>query len=229
MFASLTKVSSNVKTGPIPVSCSSKAFCPDSCQLKGNGCYAEFGPVAIHWRKITLGERGKDFTAFCEDIAGLPRKQLWRHNVAGDLPSDGKCIDSALMEKLVKANNGRRGFTYTHHDMSLESNRQEIVKAIDNGFTINLSANTLEDADKLKNLDIAPVVCLLPADHTKKTYKTLQGHTIITCPAALDNSNKITCNTCQFCQKADRKVIIGFPVHGTYKKKAGKVFSGSEK
>lgn len=176
-----------------------------------------------------MGERGKVFTDFCKDIAALPMKQLWRHNVAGDLPSDGKIIDSALMEKLVNANKGKRGFTYTHHSMNLESNRQEIIKAIKNGFTVNLSANTLEDADKLKSLGIAPVVCLLPADHTKKTYKTLQGNTIITCPAALDNTNQITCHTCQFCQKADRKVIIGFPVHGTCKKKASKVFSGSEK
>lgn len=229
MFASLTKVSMNVKTGAIPVSCSSKAFCPDTCQLKGNGCYAEAGPVAIHWRKITMGERGKVFTDFCKDIAKLPRKQLWRHNVAGDLPSDGKVIDSFFMETLVKANKGKRGFTYTHHDMSLESNRQEVIKAINNGFTVNLSANTLEDVDRLKALDIAPVVCLLPAEHTTKTTKTPAGHTIVTCPAAIDKTNQITCNTCQFCQKADRKVIIGFPVHGSCKKKAGKVFSGEGK
>lgn len=49
----------------------------------------------------------------------LPGGQLWRHNVAGDLPHDPETgiISGEFMEKLVKSNKGRNGFTYTHHDI----------------------------------------------------------------------------------------------------------------
>jgi hypothetical protein len=43
----LTRVSSNAKTGKIPVSTSSKATCPATCPFMGNGCYAASGPLAI--------------------------------------------------------------------------------------------------------------------------------------------------------------------------------------
>ena len=39
----LTKVSSNRKTGPIPVSTTTSDSCPPTCSLKGAGCYAEQG------------------------------------------------------------------------------------------------------------------------------------------------------------------------------------------
>jgi hypothetical protein len=53
----LTLKSRNVKTGPIPVSTSTRKTCPDSCPFKNNGCYAESGPLAIHWKAVTQGKR----------------------------------------------------------------------------------------------------------------------------------------------------------------------------
>ncbi len=46
-----TRVSSNAKTGPIPVTTTSEETCPVSCPLKRNGCYADAGPLALFWRK----------------------------------------------------------------------------------------------------------------------------------------------------------------------------------
>lgn len=48
----LTMKSSNVKTGPIPVSTTGAQSCPNACSLKGSGCYAEGGPLGMHWRKV---------------------------------------------------------------------------------------------------------------------------------------------------------------------------------
>ena len=56
IFIHVSPVSVNAKTGPIPVTTSSKNTCPDSCQLKGNGCYAEVGRVNIHWQKVSNGK-----------------------------------------------------------------------------------------------------------------------------------------------------------------------------
>jgi len=61
----LTLKSGNVKTGPIPVSTTSKASCSDTCPFKDNGCYADGGPLALHWRAVTEGARGTDWQSFC--------------------------------------------------------------------------------------------------------------------------------------------------------------------
>lgn len=219
--AALTRISSNAKTGPIPVSMTEKATCPNACPLKSNGCYAESGHVNIHWNKISIGERGKAWRDFCADVASLPKGQLWRHNTAGDLPGDAEAIDPIALDMLVRANKGKQGFTYTHYNPDIGINKSLIHAANKSGFTINLSANNLEHADQLKSLNIGPVVTILPIDAEKVTL-TPAGNQVVICPA-VQNAN-ITCATCAVCQVATRRTIIGFPVHGTGKKKAQKVF-----
>lgn len=55
-----TRASGNVKTGPIPVTTTSADSCPPTCSFKGNGCYAESGPLALHWRAVSSGKRGSN-------------------------------------------------------------------------------------------------------------------------------------------------------------------------
>lgn len=222
MRARLVRVSSNRKTGPIPVSTTSRESCPNSCPLY-TGCYAAGGPLKIHWDKVTSGEQGDSWENFCQDIAGLRRGQLWRHNQAGDLPGEGEEIDAEALALLVEANRGRRGFTYTHKLPHVNGNAAAIKHANDNGFTINLSANNMREADELANLDIGPVVVILPREAEDVTF-TQEGRTVIACPA--DKHDHVTCATCQMCQKADRKSVIGFRAHGTFAKKAERIARG---
>ena len=119
MTVALTPISSNRKTGPMPVSYSTKEWCPDTCPLKKHGCYAKHGPTGIHWRKVTAGERGTDWNTFVSKVRHLPKGGIWRHNVAGDLPAKDGVIDGHKMLSLMAANHGKGGFTYTHHDPSI--------------------------------------------------------------------------------------------------------------
>ena len=218
----LTPKSGNKKTGPIPVTTSSRHTCPDSCPLKrsthGNGCYADGGPLALHWNKVTAGERGATLTALCEQIAAFPAGQLWRHNQAGDLPGTGNRINTVELFKLVRANTGRKGFTYTHKPMTAH-NAAAVRTANANGFTINLSANNLKEADKLSAFGL-PVVTIV--DHDQKTATTTPaGRKVIMCPAAVDATDTISCATCKLCAANNpERPIIGFPVHGQSHKKA---------
>jgi hypothetical protein len=148
----LTMKSKNEKTGPIPVSTTGAQSCPNSCSLKGSGCYAEAGPLGMHWRKVTGGERGTAWDTFCKTVAGFPEGQFWRHNQAGDLPGNGDTIDAIMLMQLITANKGRKGFTYTHYAPSLGANAALIKLANDEGFTVNLSAESLHEADKLARL-----------------------------------------------------------------------------
>lgn len=220
-----TRISSNSKTGPIPTSMSTSNTCPSNCGLKKNGCYAEFGMVGMHWRKTDKGENSPlSWDEFCAEVKALPKGQLWRHNVAGDLPmfmaGGYEVIDKNALIKLVDSNKGKQGFTYTHHDVSITFNKALIRFANQNGFTINLSADNLQQADELKALNVGPVVCIMPMD-AQKVSQTPQGNTVILCPATYKDS--VNCANCGICA-TQRKAIIGFPVHGSGKNKAQKVF-----
>lgn len=209
--------SANAKTGPIPVSTTSAESCP-SCPFKGNGCYAESGPLALHWREVTEGRRGVEWGEFCDQVATMPEGQLWRHNQAGDLPGHGDTIDGAALARLVEANMGKRGFTYTHKPLSPE-NLEAIRDANRHGFVVNVSANSPEEVDVVMDLGL-PTVCVLPVDQTEN-LKTVKGRTIVVCPAT--QRDGVSCVSCQLCARGNRTVAIGFPAHGSSKKKAEKV------
>ena len=211
MNVHLTPKSANVKTGPIPVSTTERASCPADCKMKAE-CYAASGPLALHWAAVSAGSRGTDWATFTDAIAALPDGQLWRHNQAGDLPQRDGTIDAALLGDLVAANIGKRGFTYSHHRDA--ASIQWIRHANAWGFTVNLSANDLADADTLADADAGPVVVVLPSTQTVNTT-TPRGRQVVICPAT--QREDVSCATCQLCQR-QRAAIVGFPAHGTRKR-----------
>ena len=211
MHVHLTPKSANVKTGPIPVSTTERASCPADCKMKAE-CYAASGPLALHWAAVSAGSRGTDWATFTDAIAALPDGQLWRHNQAGDLPQANGTIDPALLGDLVAANIGKRGFTYSHHRDA--ASIQWIRHANQWGFTVNLSANDLHDADALADQDAGPVVVVLPSTQTSNTT-TPKGRPVVVCPAT--QRDDVSCATCQLCQR-QRAAIVGFPAHGTRKR-----------
>lgn len=216
----LTLKSRNVKTGPIPVSITSANSCPNSCPFSGGGCYAKGGPLAMHWRKVTNNERGTNWADFCKAVSGFESGQLWRHNAAGDLVGVGESIDPKALGELVLANQGKRGFTYTHKTND-KANFKWIRAANDWGFTVNLSANSLDHADELADIGAGPVVTVLPIDAPPK-QTTPKGRTVVTCPATYRDN--VSCSTCQLCAVSDRQTIVGFPAHGNAKAKVQTVF-----
>lgn len=214
----LTLKSRNEKVGPIPVSTTEARTCPTSCPFKKNGCYADGGPLALFWGKVSRGAAGVSWGEFTAQVAALPEGQLWRHNQAGDLPSaDGLQIDPHALMDLVSANSGRRGFTYTHHDPAQGKNADYIKGANDLGFTVNLSGNNLAHADTLASLQIGPVVAVVPEDHPEHSL-TPQGRKVVVCPEQTGKAK--SCAECALCQKANRGVIVAFRAHGVSKKKA---------
>jgi hypothetical protein len=212
--------SSNVKTGPMPVTTSSADTCPNACPLKAGGCYAKTSFLGMHWQKVTKGKRGEGFSAFLRQIRSIPSGTLWRHNQAGDLPGKGDRINKRELFRLARANKGKRGFTYTHKPPTWQ-NLSAIRGAIKEGFTINLSGNSLTHVDKLAKHRL-PLVTVLPSETVQvRNLKTPKGLSVVVCPAT--RSEFITCRTCGLCQKADRGFVIGFPAHGSAAEKANAI------
>jgi hypothetical protein len=232
--ASLNLSSYNKKTGPIPVSTSDASTCPTSCPFKKHGCYAESGPLRIVWTRIgnenTKSRRAEYMNSsdhswenFLSRVESIPDGQLWRHNQAGDLPGKGDHIDVPRLAELVKANAGKKGFTYTHKPLNVNGNRAAIKAANKKGFTINLSANNLAHADALAKAKVGPVVVALPHDQTTDTV-TPGGIPVTVCRAV--GNDYVNCQTCGLCQKKNRKSIVGFPAHGSGWKLADEIARG---
>lgn len=224
--------SRNAKVGPIPVSTTSNDTCPDACPLKHNGCYADGGPLGMMWAKLSQTTAGETFkhgssnvptmswATFVERIAALPEGQLWRHNQAGDLPGHGDTINRDMLDSLVDANEGKRGFTYTHKPLTADS-LAAITSANLRGFTVNLSANNLAEADTLAATGLPTVVVLPDTIQGNVEVRTPAGRRVSVCPATYHDN--VSCSTCQLCQRQNRKAIIGFPAHGVSKRKASNV------
>ena len=98
-------------------------------------------------------------------------------------------------------------------------NRSAVAVSNDLGFTINLSADTVEQADQLADLNIGPVVVVMLED-CNRIETTPKGRTIVQCPATYNDT--VNCKRCGICAHRDRKSIIGFPAHGTKKNKLTK-------
>jgi len=154
----------------------------------------------------------------------LPKGELWRHNVAGDLPGHGGTINTRMLAELVEANRGKRGFTYSHKHASRE-NLAAIGEANRQGFTINLSANTLKEADQLARKNAGPVVVILGSNAARSTVdQTPEGRKVIVCPESYQQG--IQCISCGLCADPNRTAIIGFPAHGAAFRKAELVTLG---
>ena len=209
--------SGNKKLGPMPMSMSERGTCPSSCSFYEVGCYASYAWNGSMWRKVA--RVGMRWPVFLETVRKLPPSQLWRHNEAGDLVGDvGGGIDLSRLSQLVEANQGRSGFTYTHRTTQLLGRDKRVTTAVRDanasGFTINVSADSLEQADALYDLGVAPVVVTLPTDEPglPRRIHTPKGRSIIVCPA--QTAASLTCTQCKLCAKMDRKSIVGFVAHG---------------
>ena len=152
--------------------------------------------------------------------------------------------------KLVEANRGKKGLTFTHFDeIKNPMNDYAVSVANKNGFTVNLSANTLTHADQLAETKVGPVAAVLPIEYERQTIKggtgkvwaetiaeykarlntlpttTPAGRRVVVCPATYQD--KMSCVDCQLCQKVKRSAIVGFPAHDRSKRKADAIAQGA--
>lgn len=190
---------------------------------------AEWRFVGDAWTRISNGD-GSDWWAFLEQVRRLPRDSLFRHNVAGDLPGFGIEIDLTLFVGLLTAASHLRGFTFTRKPVLLpaekgqefrpglpatlpydewrtrERNHEPIrLSNRDSCFTTNLVGNSLDEADRLAELAMGPVVVVAWKEDLPK--RTPGGRVLQMCPAELEEG---TCATCGLCALPKREEVIAF-------------------
>ena len=234
----ITKKSSNRKIGNIPCSITEESSCSPTCPFINSGCYAKTGPVSWHWKKISNGTQSNltNWSGLCSFLKDQKPGQLMRINVAGDLLHQNGVIDQQALSQLVKANKNKKAWTYTHHKMSRD-NFEAVKHANENGFTINISTESLPVADRVIDLNL-PAVTVIQSDNkaltpfkgsdnrtyykTNKPIKTLKGRKVLICPA--QQNEKVNCSTCKLCTK-NRAFVIAFVAHGNQVKKVNEVIA----
>lgn len=235
--------SGNRKIGNIAASYTHRSSCPDTCELKSSGCYADGYPTRFAWDAIgKLNKKGKvpdthyDWDGFCRQVAALPKHKVFRHNVAGDLPGydgDNNSIDSDKLRQLNKACSRVQAFTFTHKPVGAfepgDTDRMHLNRARNSalikeanesgGISINISSENLSDADRVAALGIGPVVTVVGTD-APRHMKTPSGRHVIVCPNEEDKDR--TCDRCLLCANPKRKAIIAFRAHGVKKNAVSK-------
>lgn len=213
--------SRNRKTGPIPVVTATADTCPTTCALKGNGCYAEHGHLGMFWARLNKGNvQSISFDELLTKVRALPVNQLWRYGQAGDLPPKREDVLA-----LARANRGRPVIIYTHgRDFETYREAQKL------GMHINLSADDLDEADRLADTGLSVAVVIHSKFHRRDgecmrqfrerlggslRLSTPRGRPVAICPQTY---TEVTCLSCGLCAKARKNgTIIGFPAHSRAK------------
>lgn len=219
-----TAKSSNTKTGPIPVTMTERASCPDTCTLKKNGCYADNFPLSLHWDRVE--STGIEESKLLDKISALPNGQLWRHNVAGDLPSLAGLVDSNAFIRLIEAAKHTKPIIYTHHKL-YPHNQKLFANARAQGVVINASCEDIGTAYSAIKAGIN-AVCIMPID-AKPVTKLVNPDNhdelvrVVICPAQQKDS--VTCASCGLCarDRVNAGVIVGFIPHGAKAKTVNKL------
>jgi len=220
--------SSNRKIGPIACTYQSIAgTCPDSSDLKKNGCYAQMGPVGIHVAKLDKAWRersdNKDGYAMAraearliddaiknKDIRGVPL----RLHVSGDVKTKKGAKALAAAAKRWKDNGGGHVYTYTHSWKTIPRDHFGTISVL-------ASVENKEDAVRAIKKGYAPAILVPEFPRGAKTFG-MDGLKIIPCPA--QTHENVSCKSCKLCMNADRLhkdgYAIGFTPHGVGKKKA---------
>ena len=200
----------------MPVTYNSRLSCPDSCIFKNNGCYADNYHTRLNWDKVTSGDRGGTFKELLNNIKALKPGTIWRACVAGDIPSNTKGeISRTYIKGITEANQGLKGYTYTHNRLDIGQNISLLKTANKKGFTVNISTESEAAADNAV-LNSLPAVIVVKSTETRSTWLTKNKNKILVCPAQTNGAN---CIDCGLCQSRPKNLIIAFRAHGNQAKK----------
>ena len=198
-----------------------ESTCPDSCSLKGKGCYAMLSFVGIQSRH--LDKQATNLTAVqvakaeanvidsCYNGGEVPRGRPLRLHVSGDSRTitGTKMINAAIGR--WKKRGGGDCWSYTHA-------WKQVPRKNWNNVSILASVSSVKEVADAKRQGYAPTI-VVPEFENDKSFK-LDGSDItwIPCPAQTRN---VGCSDCKLCFNASRlerdNYGIAFAAHGIMK------------
>lgn len=220
-LAIVVQWSGNVKIGRVSTTYQSTVHCVD-CPMKGNGCYAEGGMVAMQKRRLDDAVRethASPLRSARQEAAGIDALravgQGLRLHTSGDCPSPETTRVVASAAQRFMARGGGQAWTYTHAWRRVQRRTWRNVSVL-------ASCETTDDARKAFAKGYAPAMVVERFD-SPKTFER-DGVKLIPCPA--QTRDNVTCDSCRLCWNADalhaRGMGIAFEAHGASKKRAAR-------
>lgn len=198
-----------------------KATCPDSCELKDKGCYAQTSFVGMINNRMNRRARSgspldlarAEAKAIDESYKGgtVPAGRALRIHVAGDSRT---ILGTRLLNKAVgrwRIRGGGDCWSYTHawkHVPREEWSNVSVLASVDN----------VTDVPHAREQGYAPAMVV--AEHPSEKAYQLPGSDVkwIPCP---NQTRGIGCTDCKLCFNADRLFAgnfgIAFAAHGIRK------------
>lgn len=198
-----------------------KATCPDSCELKDKGCYAQNSFVGMINNRMNRRAKGNSplETAKAEAKAidqaykggAVPTGRFLRIHVAGDSRTRaGTKVLSKAVDRWKKRGGGDC-WSYTHA-------YRHVPREMWSNVSILASVDTIEDVKVAREQGYAPAI-VVPEHISEKAY-LLPGIDVkwIPCP---NQTRGIGCTDCRLCFDSNRlfekNMGIAFAVHGIKK------------
>ena len=213
------EVSENSKIGKVSATYATQVTCPDSCALKGSGCYAEGGMVGMFTRKLNSSSDAQTMSveelalAEAVAIAGLTGENPLRIHVVGDATTDGAARLLANAAEFHSNKHGKKVWTYTHA-------WREVARASWGKVSVFASCETTADAQLAMSKGYAAAV-VVEKHQSDKAYVE-NGVKLVPCPQ--QTGRAATCVDCGLCMRAPAMLaggaVIAFEVHGQGVKKA---------
>lgn len=231
-IVSFVENSKNEKIGEVAATyVSIEASCPDTCALKGEGCYASMGNVGVHVRrldKVAKETNSSDVEAATQErdaiIASFKGKNIpygkpLRLHVSGDCKTKKavKILNEGI-DNYVKR--GGKVWTYTHAWKAVKrsdwSNNVSVLASIDKPSDVNLA----------RKKGYAPAIVVAEFPDSDKAFTLMDSGSTKFIPCPNQTKSDVTCLDCKLCMTADklfeRNMGIAFQSHGVQKNKINK-------
>lgn len=220
--ATYVENSKNSKLGKMDaVYTSIQSTCPNTCELKDNGCYAALSFVGIVSRRLDSEADGLSPLQVARAEAStidnsyhggkVPQGTILRLHVSGDSRTikGSKLIDNAVDRWMRRG--GRVAYSYTHAWKKVPRSNWKYTSVL-------ASVDSIEDIKFAREQGYAPAIVV--SEHKSEKAYTLPGSDVkfIPCP---NQTRDITCNKCSLCFNSQRlfdsNMGIAFAAHGIKK------------
>lgn len=214
------RASGNTKLGDAAATYVARQSCPTDCRFREAGCYAEYDNTGTHWRRASRG--GMTLTPVelaRNEAAAIRQTSADRHlrlHVAGDSTTDEgtRLIAAACMNYMFRG--GRFVWTYTHAWRTVD-------RAAWGSVSVLASCETADDVRAAWGRGYAAALTV-GWFASRRAYPAPEPNIdiqVIPCPA---QTRGRTCTDCRLCfddsRLRERRLVIGFEVHGSGKRKA---------
>jgi hypothetical protein len=211
------ETSDNRKLGPVSATYASQASCPGDCPFRAAGCYAEFGNVGHHTRRLNRSAARTPLAVAREEaraIDGLTGDRPLRLHVVDDCRTDAaaRTVGAAVTRYARRggrpAAGGRKAaWTYSH---AWREVRRESW-----GPDVAVLASVEAPGAAREAMDAGYAAAIVVGQFERDSAYLLGGVTVLPCP---HQTAAVTCRECGLCRDDARLreagIVIGFEAHG---------------